>query len=327
MKKRHLAAATITLLAALPWMFGGEGSPLGQIARRGLPGTFVKLKDGHTCVEIQGTSPAEVVVFVHGLTTPSPVWGDLPKRVRAEGYLTVVYDLYGRGWSDRPWVDYDLDLFDHQLEALLRKSGLEGRVHLVGLSMGGIIASEFTLRRPSRVASLTLLAPAGFEVATPPGAGLLTAPLVGDYLMQVLGNRVLISGIARSVHDKSLAPKLEARFRPQLEYAGYKRALLSTLRHMPLSDFTTRYAELGRVGVPVQVIWGRQDEVTPIAGAAKAATLLPAAAVREIEGAGHLVHYEKPDEVAAAVLGFLEGREAPRQQVGPGPKGRAAGGS
>lgn len=325
MKRRHLVVAAIALLAALPWIFGGEGSPLGQIARRGLPGTFVKLKDGHTCVEIQGTSPAEVVVFVHGLTTPSPVWGDLPKRLRAEGYVTVVYDLYGRGWSDRPWVDYDLDLFDHQLDALLRKSGLEGRVHLVALSMGGIIASEFTLRRPTRVASLTLLAPAGFEVAEPPGTALLTAPLVGDYLMQVLGNRVLISGIARSVHDKSLAPKLETRFRPQLEYAGYKRALLSTLRHMPLSDFTARYAELGRAGVPVQVIWGRQDEVTPIAGAAKAAALLPAAAIREIDGAGHLVHFEKPDEVSAAVLGFLGSHEASRQDLGPVPDRKSAG--
>jgi len=311
---RPVAAVLLTLLVALPWVCGGERRTLDEQQRRLLPAGFVNLENGRTRFDLRGATPAEAIVFVHGLSSPSSVWGELPKAFRDSGYLTLTYDLYGRGWSDRPWGRYDLDLFDHQLAALLPKLGLTRRVHLVGLSMGGIIASEFTLRRPTRVASLSLLAPAGFEVAEPPGTALLTAPLVGDYLMQVLGNRVLISGIARSVHDKSLAPKLETRFRPQLEYAGYKRALLSTLRHMPLSDFTARYAELGKAGLPVQVIWGRQDEVTPIAGIAKAATLLPAAEIREIDGAGHLVHFEKPDEVFSAVLGFLRGHEAPRQE-------------
>jgi pimeloyl-ACP methyl ester carboxylesterase len=295
----------------MPWVFGGERETLGDSARRRLPGRFANLKDGQTNFERQGKTPAELVVFVHGLSSPSWVWGELPRIVRDAGYATLTYDLYGRGWSDRPWVTYDLDLFVGQLEMLLRKTGIrDGSVHLVGLSMGGVISTEFALRHPGLVATLTLVDPAGFSVPDPPGSWILRIPLVGDWIMQVFGNRLLLEGLERSVHDKSLVPELERRYRPQLEFAGYKRAMLSTLRNMPLSDFRERYAELGTSGIPVELFWGSRDEVTPPSCLDVAIGLLPKATVHRIEDAGHLAHYEKPDEVAPRVVEFLRATPA-----------------
>jgi pimeloyl-ACP methyl ester carboxylesterase len=313
MSRRVVLALVAALLILPPWLGSGEHKQLGERSRRTLPGSFARLKQGHTCYELQGDAPAEAVVFVHGLSSPSYVWGQLPAALRGSGYLTLTYDLYGRGWSDRPWADYNLDLFVGQLEALMRKVGLQRSVHLVGLSMGGVIASEFTLRHPDMVTSLTLVDPAGFAVEAPPGAGLITAPLVGDWLMQTFGDRILLAGNAASVHDKTRVGDLVRRFTPQLEYAGYKRAWLSTLRNMPLDDFTARYGELGRTTVPIEVFWGVDDEVTPVAGAKLAAQLLPKAAVHEIADAGHLSHYEKPDEVSAQMLRFLGQIRAPLQ--------------
>jgi len=313
--KRRTALALLAgaLIVLPPWIGSGERKQLSEMSRRLLPGAFAKLQDGHTCFELQGDAPAEAIVFVHGLSSPSYVWGELPSTFRDSGYLTLVYDLYGRGWSDRPWVDYDLELFDEQLERLLRKVGIRRSVHLVGLSMGGIIASEFTLRHPEMVTSLTLINPAGFAVEEPAGAGLITAPLIGDWLMQTFGNRFLVASNHDSVHDQTRVGDLVRRFTPQLEYAGYKRAWLSTLRNMPLADFTSRYAELGKTTVPIEVFWGVEDKVTPVAGAKLAAHLLPKAAVHEIAGAGHLSHYEKPDEVSTQMLRFLRSVPAPLQ--------------
>jgi len=310
---RAIALAVLAVLVVPPWLGGGEREQLGEQARRRLPGIFAKLKQGQTNYSLQGTAPAEAIVFVHGLSSPSFVWGRLPATLRESGYLTLVYDLYGRGLSDRPWVDYDLELFDEQLTGLMRKVGLHRGVHLVGLSMGGIIAGEFALRHPELVTSLTLIDPAGFDVEMPRGTGLLTTPLVGDWIVETFGDRILMAGNARSVHDKTRVGDLVRRFQPQLAFAGYKRAWLSTLRHMPLSDFTGRYAELGRTTIPIEVFWGVEDEVTPVAGARLAAHLLPKAAVHEIADAGHLAHYEKPDEVSQQMLRFLGAVAAPLQ--------------
>lgn len=322
-KRRLVLAAILAVLVGLPWTCGGEHEQLGEQARRFLPGVFVRLKDGHTCFELRGPSPAPAVVFVHGFSSPSYVWGELPRAMRDAGYRTLTYDLFGRGWSDRPWVDYDLDLYDRQLWQLLRRVGLRGRVHLVGLSMGGIVVTEFALRHPELVASVSLIAPAGLAVDVPAEAAVLEVPLLGDWLMQVFGNRVLVAANSRAVHDKTRVGNLVRHFEPQLEYAGYKRAILSSLRHMPLEDFTDRYAELGRTGLPVEVFWGVQDEVTPIAGVDLAARFMPAAAVHRIEEAGHLVHYENVSAVYAPMQRFLEPIEASLQEGGgPGGDGR-----
>jgi pimeloyl-ACP methyl ester carboxylesterase len=311
MSRRTILLLVVAVIVAMPWIFGGEHETLGDSARRRLPGRFANLKDGQTNFEMQGKAPAELVVFVHGLSSPSWIWGDLPRVVRDAGYATLTYDLYGRGWSDRPWVTYDLDLFVRQLETLLRKSGIrDGSVHVVGLSMGGLISTEFALRNPGAVASLTLLDPAGFAVPDPPGSWILRIPAVGDWIMQVFGNRLLLEGLERSVHDKTLLAGLERRYLPQLEFAGYKRAMLSTLRNMPLSDFRERYAELAKSGIPVELFWGMKDEVTPPEGLDVAIGLLPEAAVHRIEDAGHLAHYEKPAEVAPRIVEFLRATRA-----------------
>lgn len=314
MKKSRLLFGALAVVVALPWLLRVEPRRLDDDARRRLPCSFANLRDGRTCFDLDGRGPAEAVVFVHGFNSPSYVWGTLPSMLRESGYVTMVYDLYGRGGSDRPWADYDLDLFDHQLDALMRKVGLQRPVHLVGLSMGGIVAAEFALRHPDRVASVTLIDPAGFGGADlPPGTSLLKAPLVGDWLMQVFGRRIALASHGKLLHSKNRLGDLLRQFEPQFEFAGSRRALLSTLRRMPLSDFTTRYAELGRATVPVELIWGRNDEVTPFAASTLAAHLLPRAAVRPIEEAGHLAHLDQPDAVFNAMLPFLRSVDAPLQ--------------
>jgi len=310
----YAAAAALLYLAGTPFALDQEWKDVRKERPLNIAGRFLQLSAGRTRFDLLGRVPSEVVVFVHGFTAPSYVWGELPKRLRKQGYRTLVYDLFGRGFSDRPDVPYDRDLFDRQLLELLGHLQMHKPVHLVGLSMGGIVATEFALRHPGRVASLTLIDPAGFSVDLPGPSALLAVPLLGEYLMHAFGDTFLLSANAKAVYDRSLVPSLQAKFQPQLAYTGYKRAILSTARLMPLADFTDGYRKLARRPLKVELFWGRQDQITPVAGAAIAMKLLPKAQMTLIDGAGHLSHYEKPDVVTPKLIAFLRGAPAPQQQ-------------
>ncbi len=309
------AAADLLGLVGARLGLDTEWKDVGDESTRTVAGRFVRLSGGRTRCELRGPVSGQAVVFVHGFTSPAYVWGELPGRLQEQGYRTLVYDLFGRGLSDRPDVVYDRDLYDRQLLDLLGRLRLGGTVHLVGLSMGAIIATEFTLRHRERVASLTLIDPAGFSVELPGPSSLLTVAWLGDCAMHAFGGPFLVSGNAKAVHDKSLVPELQAKFRPQLAYLGYKRAILSSARSMPLADFSSGYRKLAGYRLPVEVFWGKQDEITPVAGATLAGKILPKAKFTLIEGAGHLSHYEKPDVVTPVLLDFLR-RAAVREKRG-----------
>ena len=77
--------------------------PLDRAARSLAPGAFANLSDGATHYRLEGEGRARpLIVFVHGFSTPSFVWRGIIPKLTAAGYKTLRYDLYGRGWSDRP---------------------------------------------------------------------------------------------------------------------------------------------------------------------------------------------------------------------------------
>ena len=104
----------------------------------------------------------DLVVCVHGLTTPSFVFESLAEYYVKTGKCVLVFDNYGRGYSDRPKGKQDKEFFINQLDELLDKLDLnKEKFELVGYSMGGSIASAYAARNPDRLKKLTLLASAG----------------------------------------------------------------------------------------------------------------------------------------------------------------------
>ncbi len=75
----------------------------------------VKLSDGTTYYELGGPESGDVVVLVHGLTTPFFVWDPTFEMLIQKGFRVLRYDLFGRGYSDRPKAKYDDDFYDKQL--------------------------------------------------------------------------------------------------------------------------------------------------------------------------------------------------------------------
>ncbi|EMC94509.1 hypothetical protein BAUCODRAFT_73833 [Baudoinia panamericana UAMH 10762] len=116
-----------------------------------------------------GPEDGRKVLFVHGITTPCIAFAGLAKRlVDGHGCRVMLFDLFGRGYSDAPDPEeyhQDIRLFTSQILLVLASSDLawtgSERFTLVGYSLGGCIAAAFTYYFPRLVGSLTLIAPAG----------------------------------------------------------------------------------------------------------------------------------------------------------------------
>lgn len=292
-------------LAALPWLMSHERRELGFNARLEAPGQFIQLADGWVHYRHEGDQTRPALVLVHGFNGPMSTFNHNVEEFVQAGFQVLAYDLYGRGFSDRPERTYDLDLFDRQLEELLVKLEIKAPVTLIGSSFGCIVASEYSLKHPGQVERLVLIGPAGFPSPADRTAGLLSIPLLSDYLYAVIGDRQMLGITRKYFVAPERFPEAEKAFREQISFKGYKRAALSTLRHAPLRDYSAGWKRIGTSGLPVLLVWGREDVSFPWANHVDALKYMPQAQLVTVDAAAHLPQYEQPEVVNAAVLEFL----------------------
>ncbi len=275
-------------------------------ARSSLPGEFVELADGVVHYEMGGPVDGQKVVLVHGFVSPYFVWDPNFDALTEAGFRVLRYDLYGRGYSDRPDAVYNLDLYDRQLLNLLSALSIDEPVDLVGLSMGGPIVGTFTDRHPDRVRKLCLMAPAGYPVQDPSNPILSGDPVSEDDLKNAVTDQALIDRIPNNFYKPENLPQFGEEFRKQMQYEGLNSALLSTLQNVPLHNMEETFARVGRQDRPVILFWGPHDKLLPIANNEKFKEAIPHIEYHAIEDAGHCVNYERPDLVNPPLIEFLK---------------------
>jgi pimeloyl-ACP methyl ester carboxylesterase len=298
----------VIAVAAWPFIVGDmETRTLDVTERARLSGErgfeFVQLSEGVTCFQWAGPPDAPVVVLVHGFTGPSAVWDHNFHAIAEAGYRVLRYDLFGRGYSDRPHLRYSADVFDHQLLEMLDAFHVETAA-IVGLSMGGAQTVHFVDRHPERVSAFALLAPAGFSVDIPPAYAVLGWPGVGEWVMRAFGDRKLPGAMLRMGIPEGAPYRMD--FMTQMTYTGYKRALLSTYRNNPLLNLEPVYRRVGQTDIPAALIWGTADHVLPFEHTQRVKEAIPHIEVHAIEGGSHTACYEMPDQVNPILIEFLQ---------------------
>ncbi len=309
-RKNNVLVVTVILVAAAlilpPLALNDEKSELNDAARAALTGEFVRLDDGVVHYELSGPPQGPVVVLVSGFSTPYFVWDPIMDALAAGGFRVLRYDLYGRGYSDRPVVNYDLGLFVRQLDQLLVALHIAAPVRVVGLSFGGLATAAFANRYPERVQSVVLIDPQAANVSAA-SISPLAIPLVGEYLMDVyIGPVRLAQTQGGDFFHPERFQDFTHQYREQMQYKGFKRAILSSLRNLVGLDPIQEYARLGASSLPLLLIWGEQDQTVQADGIAKVREALPEAEFHAIPEAGHLSHYERPEVVNPWVTEFLE---------------------
>ncbi len=238
------------------------------------------------CLEL-GSGDAAPLLLLHGFGADLNTWM-FNQPALCGSRRTLALELPGHGLSGKDVGAGDAAFFTDVIEEALTELDAE-RVHIVGHSMGGALAIALASRRPDRVASLTLLAPAGLGPEI--NGGFI------DAFVRAARRRDAVEALQLLVHDPSLISRATVE-----EFLRYKRLdgvaqALRTIAHAWFPD--GRQAEelvagLRGLAMPVQVIWGDDDRIIPVAHAARAA---PPAEVHVLKGVGHLPHMEKANEV------------------------------
>lgn len=283
-----------------------ERQDLDQKARENAEGSFRELSDGFVHYEILGDPEDPLVVLIHGFSVPYYVWDPTAVDLADSGFQVLRYDLYGRGYSDRPETSYDLNLFVRQLDELIQESGSRQPVHVIGLSMGGPIAARYAVLYPERVRSVTLIAPEVLDT-DPMDILPMNIPGVGDYFMHVLLTPVLLPRLQTAdFYRPERFPEWESRYREQLQFHGTSRALLSTIRKLVDLHPIEIYTELAETSLPVLIIRGEYDQTITLEALTAILLVLPQAGFTPVPEAGHLPHYEQPDLVNPVIIDFME---------------------
>ena len=274
--------------------------PLNDEARARAPGSFATLSDGQLHYRWDGPENGPVLVLVHGFSTPNFIYEQNVEALTAAGFRTLRFDHFGRGWSDRPRTKYDIDFYDRALIELLAEVDVDEPFGLAGLSMGGPIVAEFAARHPERVERLVLLVPAGLDTAGADSvsARLVRTPVIGDWLWRMIGKNTLLGDSQYDESARAPENKLQGDVTEQFQYRGYLQALLSTLRHMPMTARDETFSRLAATGIPVLAIYGDADETVLVSSAATLQNLMPQADVRIVEGGEHGLNYQMHELVS-----------------------------
>jgi pimeloyl-ACP methyl ester carboxylesterase len=255
-----------------------------------------------------GRGPA--TLLIHGLGGFAESWRHTVAALAPHATVIAV-DLPGFGQSAKPRGRYTLAFFAEALEGLLRVLDVE-RVRLVGHSLGGGIATAFSLAHPHRVERLALIGATipGFAIQPSALYRLMACPGLGELLSSFVTRRICAVALQRCLYAPNPA---EIAFLVEHEYAVRttregRAAYLATLRGVK-ADFTVSApayrAALADWDGPTLVIHGRQDRVVPIQHAEIAAQGIRGARTRWLDGCGHFPQIEHADVVNGWLGEFL----------------------
>jgi pimeloyl-ACP methyl ester carboxylesterase len=274
----------------------------------------VTLHGDRLAYRVAGEGPP--IVLIHGITSDSGVWERvMPGLARA--HTVIAPDLPGHGSSDKPKGDYSLGAHACCVRDMLLALGYE-RATLVGHSLGGGIAMQFSYQFPEMCERLVLVDSGGLgrevsvllRAASLPGSELVLPVLAASRLLG-LGARV---GGALDRVGLRLGTDLEqmARGHNTLSDAASRAAFLHTLRAVvdPAGqriDATSRLYLAERL--PVLLIWGERDSIIPVAHGRDAHARLPTSRLEVLEHSGHFPMLDEPECFLEVLLDFIADSE------------------
>jgi pimeloyl-ACP methyl ester carboxylesterase len=287
----------VAVLAVLYFIKNKETKELTHEVRKNTGGKYVTLTMGQTHYELDGQDTGKVVILIHGFSVPYYIWDGTFEYLVEHGFRVLRYDLYGRGFSDRPDVLYNKKLYLDQIKDLIEQLHLQKPVSLVGVSFGGILATDFTSDYPELVNKVVLIDP-GYTTMI---------PKVPEFIPEIK-ETITANGRANGQMEDFIYPELHPdwvkQYLPQMEYKGFRRSLISTTYNYHYNGRESSTL-LNSRHKPVLLIWGKEDKTVPFTYSDSIRSVLKAQFL-PVDDAAHLPHLEKPEIVNPAIVTFLK---------------------
>jgi len=226
----------------------------------------------------------------------------------AREHTVYTVDLPGQGFTELRDRDFrfDLDGMTGAVHAFLDAVGVS-RAALAGNSWSGGWALAYAQRHPERVSHLLLLAASGLDEPDPWSWEILKLPVLGELLTKAGSGRSAMTAAASSLFhntDRVTADVAESFWAPNT-FADNLRSIYELERGL---DWRMTDMALSRTVQPALIIWGADDSVLPVAQAATFGRRLPAAQVHVLDGCGHALTLDCPDQVTTLMREFLRER-------------------
>ena len=297
-----LSLLAIIVLAAIFFLvkfviYNQETKTMDETARKNASGKFIQLSGGITHYEQGNTDSAKVVILVHGFSVPYHIWDGTYDSLVHAGFNVIRYDEFGRGFSDRPDVDYDPVLYRTQLHDLITLLKLQTPVNLAGVSFGGAVVSDFVVHYPQLTDKIILVDPVY-------SFGKISDPeIIANYKMAI-GHEKQASGQLEDFKYPEQFPGWVEKYKVQMQYKGFRHALISTRNNYPKDSIISNYNVLGTLQKEILLIWGREDQTVPFQYSDSLRKILQVDFF-PVDDARHLPYLEKPRLVNQKIISFL----------------------
>lgn len=244
----------------------------------------------------------EPLILIQGLSYATPMWHWQVSELKRQ-FRVIIFDNRGSGRSAKPDLPYSIRMFADDAVGLM--DGLEiERASILGISMGGLIAQEVALTYPERVTHLILCATLyGGASALPVSSE--TLGYLSQY-QEVVSDEVCRFEIGYGTapgfcerHPERVAMLIEFKKQTRPPRFAYFRQLWSAAGYVSED-------RLPNLRIPTLILSGKLDRIIPPENSERLQKLIPKAELKVIEGAGHHLHIEVPEEFNQAVVQFLK---------------------
>jgi 3-oxoadipate enol-lactonase len=249
----------------------------------------------------------EPLLLIQGMGGNHLSWGEPFLSELERDFDLVAFDHRGVGRSS--WVTDPFTICDlaDDAGALMESLGWDS-AHVVGISMGGMVAQELTLRHPERVRTLTL----GCTYSGGEGSALASSEVSAK-----LGE-AMMSGDP----ERAIATSFEVNVSPgygadQSAYATFYEMATALPTAVPVIVMQAQAIQahdtldrLGEIAAPTLVIHGTEDEMLPYANAELIASRIPNARLETLDGVGHMFWWEQPQRAADAIRALVAAQPA-----------------
>jgi 3-oxoadipate enol-lactonase len=251
-----------------------------------------KLRVGENEVHYERAGSGEPLLMIQGMSGTHVAWGEPFLEPLRESFDVIAFDNRGIGLSAPIAGPFTIVEMAEDAASLMDELGIES-AHVVGISMGGMIAQELALAEPDRLRSLTL------------GCSYCGGP--GSQLMPQENVEILAAGMMSGDRDKAIRASYEVNLSPafRAEESRYD-AFHEMATAVPAAKGTIELqvqaifghdtsSRLGEISTPTLIVHGTEDGVLPYPNGELIASLMPAARLETLEDVGHMFWWEQPE--------------------------------
>lgn len=251
--------------------------------------------------EVAGDATSgKAVAFMNGVMASVNSWYGFVPLFERFGYKVILHDFKGQTKSAKPAGPYSFAEHAREAKALFEHLGIE-RLDIIGTSYGGEVAMQFALDYPDAVRSITLIDSVS-ELDE-----VVRAFVLGWKTLCEMGGEKFFAGMAPSIYGpefmqsnrEMLAERAKATAAAPPEYFEGQKTLYDTFLELDITG------ELHRISCPALVLCGEDDILKKPKFSKLIAQRIPGAEYMLIPGSGHVAIFEKPNELASAMLGFV----------------------